>query len=69
MKKRLLSLLLALTMLLSLRGGIADSVCQQLGVAGVTGPGIAKRNVITVLLLLVAVVVFLCASGLSVLMI
>ena len=64
-----LGVTVALTMLLSLRGGIADSVCQQLGVAGVTGPGIAKRNVITVLLLLVAVVVFLCASGLSVLMI
>ena len=64
-----LGVTVALTMLLSLRGGIADSVCQQLGVAGVTGPGIANRNVITVLLLLVAVVVFLCASGLSVLMI
>ena len=64
-----LGVTVALTMLLSLRGGIADSVCQQLGVAGVTGPGITKRNVITVLLLLVAVIVFLCASGLSVLMI
>ena len=58
-----LGAIVALTMFLSLRGGIVDHVAQQLEVTGVTGPEVAKRNVIPVLLVLVVAVVFLASGG------
>ncbi len=56
-----LGLAVGMSFLLSLRGGLAECVCQQLEVTGVTGPQVARRNVITVLVLVAAVIVFLAA--------
>ena len=51
-----------MSMLLALRGGLAESVCETLGITGVTGPQVAKRNIIPILVLIVTIVVFLAAG-------
>ena len=53
---------IAVSMLLALRGGLAESVCETLGITGVTGPQVAKRNIIPILVLIVTIVVFLAAG-------
>ena len=52
----------AVSMLLALRGSLAETVGETLGVTGVTGPQIAKRNIIPILVLVVVTIVFLAAG-------
>ena len=58
-----LGVVLALTMFLSLRGGLTDLTAEQLEVKDVTGPQVAKRNVIPVLVVLVIAVAYLATGG------
>ena len=58
-----LGVVLALSMFLSVRGGLTNLTAEQLEVKDVTGPQVAKRNVIPVLVVLVVAVVYLVTGG------
>ncbi len=58
-----LGVILALSMFLSVRGGLTELTAKQLEVTDVTGPQVAKRNVIPVLVVLVIAVVYLVTGG------
>ena len=46
-----------------LRGSLAETVGETLGVTGVTGTEVVKRNIIFTLVLTAAIVVFLVAGS------
>ena len=48
---------------LALRGSLAETVGETLGVTGVTGTEVVKRNIIFTLVLTAAIVVFLVAGS------
>ena len=54
---------IAMSMLLALRGSLAETVGETLGVTGVTGTEVVKRNIIFTLVLTAAIVVFLVAGS------
>lgn len=54
---------IAMSMFLALRGSLAETVGETLGVTGVTGTEVVKRNIIFTLVLTAAIVVFLVAGS------
>ncbi|PWL80639.1 MAG: hypothetical protein DBY24_05695 [Prevotellaceae bacterium] len=58
-----LGVIMALNLFTSLRGGIVDSVCDQLEITGVPGIQIVKRNIIPVLLLAILAFVFMVGAA------
>ena len=54
---------IAMSMFLALPGSLAETVGETLGVTGVTGTEVVKRNIIFTLVLTAAIVVFLVAGS------